>query len=104
MFNSWNYYDLKCNNVLLCDSFTNTSAKSSSPSLQIVVIDFGKATSTDNEKVFVLNDQDKAEHIRRFPHIPQEVIEGRTSQTTMSDIFSAGCTLHAIRVIGTVNS
>ena len=83
--------DLKCNNIILCNSFTDTSSRSSNSSLQIIVIDFGKATTIGNGKIFTLNNQEKAEYARRFPHIPQEVREGITSQTKMSDVFSAGC-------------
>lgn len=90
--------DLKCNNILLCDSHSNMGGESSSmcAPVKVVVIDFGKATSTKNGKTFTLSEREKAEHIQRFSHISREVIEGITSQTTMSDMFSAGCIIKQV--------
>ena len=87
--------DLKCNSVLICDSITDASP-SSEPCVQIVVIDFGKATSIENGKHYHLNEIEKAEYVRRYSHIAPEVIEGITRSTTMSDMYAVGGILHRI--------
>ena len=79
--------DLKPNNVVICDTLQPSDAEIG---LQIVVIDFGKATTVDKGRRYSLNSLEKSEHIRRYPHIAPEVTEGITSQTTMSDVYSLG--------------
>ena len=83
--------DLKCNNILVCDDMS-----SHHQAFQIIVIDFGKATSVDGGRTFSLTESDKAEHYSLYAHIPPEVIEGVSSQTTMSDIYSAGCIIKCV--------
>ena len=48
--------DLKCNNVIVCDSVAEQPVPSSSERcVQIMIIDFGKATMVDNGKHYHLN-------------------------------------------------
>ena len=83
--------DLKCNNILICDRISEASTESPHDgSIQLMVIDFGKATSTDEGELLHINDIDKSEYDLRFPHISPEVVEGVMKQTTMSDMYSAG--------------
>ena len=100
--------DLKCNNVIVCDSITNLPGPSTSAEnmcdVQVVVIDFGKATTVDSGKTLHLNPIEKSEYIRRFPHIAPELLEGVTAQTTMSDMYSLGGILHKVLDKGTVVS
>ncbi len=79
--------DLKPNNVVICDTLQPSDAEIG---LQIVVIDFGKATTVDKGRRYSLNSLEKSE---RYPHIAPEVTEGITSQTTMSDVYSLGYTM-----------
>ena len=93
--------DLKCNNVLVCDSITDTQLPSStqmidSLNLQVVVIDFGKATSIDGGKSYKLNELEKSQYMKYYPHIAPEVIEGLNPQSWMTDIFSLGGIMHKI--------
>ena len=89
--------DLKCNNILVCDSVADPPTPSSSERcVQIMIIDFGKATTIDNGRFYRLNDLEKAEYTRRYSHIPPEVIEGLSRQTTMSDIYAAGGILRCV--------
>lgn len=68
--------DLKANNVIVCDSMCASQVPSSSGviRLQIVLIDFGKATIIDQGRRYNLNSLEKSEHTCRYPHIAPEVI------------------------------
>ena len=67
--------DLKCS---VCDSLVEPTMPSMSAQntciVQIVVIDFGKATTVENGKTYHLNSIEK--YLHRYPHIAPEVIEG----------------------------
>ena len=83
--------DLKCNNLLVCDSVAEPPAPSSSERcVQILIIDFGKATAVDSGKHYHLNDLEKTEYTRRYTHILPEVTEGLPRQTKMNDIYAVG--------------
>ena len=84
--------DLKCNNILVCDDLSVCQDQK----FQIVVIDFGKATSVQSGRTFSLSEREKAEHYSRYTHISPEGIEGIACQTTMSDIYSAGCIIKCV--------
>lgn len=77
--------DIKPNNVLL-------SAQSSTghAALQALLIDFGMASYIKDAKVLSLSEPEKREWFSRYSHIAPEVIDGKTSRTVHSDIFSAG--------------
>lgn len=85
--------DLKCNNVVICDSISEvarSSISTSSANVQIVLIDFGKATSVDKGKTYKLTDIEKSQYTTKFPHMAPEVINGFSPQSKMSDIYSLG--------------
>ena len=56
--------------------------------MQLVVIDFGKATTVERGKRYHLSESEKAEYIRRYSHIAPEVVEGLTKQSKMSDMYA----------------
>jgi len=90
--------DLKCNNVLICDKFTGKDSTSNQPvcNVQILLIDFGKATSVDNGRKYKLNDVEKLQYIKYYPHLASEVVQGFSSQSKLSDIYSLGVIFHKI--------
>ena len=77
--------DLKCNNILL----TNPIAKSNK-TINIVIIDFGKATCVGNHNKLRLTGIEQAQYTRKYPHIAPEVIDGTQPYSCKSDMFSAG--------------
>ncbi len=81
--------DLSASNILVADSVTE---RASTPDLfvQIVLIDFGKATTVNDGRKYSLSDTEKAEYTRRYPHLALEVIDGITRQTKWSDMYAAG--------------
>lgn len=84
--------DLKCNNILIGESLTEAPVTDSSSRryMQLVVIDFGKATTVERGKRYHLSESEKAEYIRRYSHIAPEVVEGLTKQSKMSDMYAVG--------------
>lgn len=76
--------DLKSNNVLITSSFSDHS------SVQIVLIDFGKATRIDEGRKLKLCDKQREEYMLRCPHIAPEVIDGMAKESPSSDIYGAG--------------
>lgn len=81
--------DIKSDNILL----TKTSTYSE---CQIVLVDFGKATTLGEAKRYHLSMKDQAEYTRKFVHLAPEVISGESKQSIYSDIFSAGGILYKI--------
>ena len=73
--------DLKCNNILL--------AEQGNHDINVVIIDFGKATYALDHKKLRLSGIEQAEYAKKCPHAP-EVVEGKQSFTFRSDIYSAG--------------
>ena len=89
--------DLKCNNILVCDSVAEPPVPSSTETcVQIVIINFGKATSVENGKHYRLSEIEKAEYTRCYSHISPEVIERLSRQTTMSDMYAVGGILECV--------
>ncbi len=86
--------DLKTNNILISEKRVLSMHDSTSDELevpvQIVLIDFGKATRVDEGKRYHLSWTEQTEHTRRYPHLAPELIEGMTKQTRKTDIYSAG--------------
>ena len=80
--------DITTSNILLTDS--TTEKPSLSNYIQIVLIDFGKATPLKNSRKYNLSDIEKAEYTRKYPQIAPEVIDGMTTLTTWSDMYAAG--------------
>ena len=81
--------DLKSDNVLVTDSFESTS------SIQILIVDFGKATERDSGRKHKLSETQKEDYKQRYPHMAPEVINGM-NETPLSDIFAAGSIFLAI--------
>ena len=98
--------DLKCNNVIVCDSLTDSldaSTSQNSYDLQNVVVDFGKATTVENGKKYQLTPVEKSEYSHRYGHIAPEVIEGITAQTIRSDVYAFGGILQKVQDYGTLH-
>lgn len=81
--------DIKCDNVLI----TKTSTYSK---CQIVLVDFGKATTFSEAKKYHLTYSEQAEYTRKFLHLAPEIISGETKQSISSDMFSAGGVLYKV--------
>ena len=84
--------DITANNILVTDSMTEGNESV----LQIVLIDFGKATMADDGRKYNLSDVEKAEYTRRYPQMAPEVVDGVTRQTKWSDIYAAGGVIQRI--------
>ena len=69
--------DIKTNNILLSED-------------QVVLTDFGKATSVSSGRRYNLSVSEKAQCLRKFPHVAPEVVQGESKQTTHSDIYAVG--------------
>ena len=76
--------DIKADNVLLTNSFADDS------SIQVVLIDFGKATNVNEGRKLELCKIQKEEYMQKCPHIAPEVIEGVMCESTFSDIYGIG--------------
>lgn len=89
--------DLKCNNVVICDSVKHSPTVDEAVcGIQIMLIDFGKATGIHNGKIFRLTDAEKFQYIKYYPHIAPEVIQGSSRQSKLTDIYSLGVIFHKI--------
>lgn len=90
--------DIKTNNIIISEKRVQTQRNSTSDEVpvQIVLIDFGKATTIQEGKRYHLSWTEQAEHTRRYPHLAPELIEGITKQTQRTDMFSAGRILQHI--------
>ena len=86
--------DIKANNILLTDCTTESQLRDNY--IQIVLIDFGNATPIQNDRKHNLFDAEKAEYFHKYPHISPEIIEGITTNTPSSDIYSAGHVMQSI--------
>lgn len=71
---------------------------------QIVLIDFGKSTKVTESVRYNLSATERGEYIRKYPHIPPEVIEGDRRPSKESDIYAAGKLLHRICGSGCIDS
>ena len=77
--------DIKCNSILLTNPGTE-----SDHDINIIIIDFGKATYVQDHYKLRLKGLEQTEYIRKYSHIAPEVIEGTQPYSCKSDIFSAG--------------
>ena len=82
--------DIKTNNISEKRVQTQHNSISDEVPVQIVLIDFGKATTIQEVKRYHLSWTEQAEHTRNYPHLTPELIEGITKQTQRTDMFSAG--------------
>jgi len=71
--------DIKPDNILLSNSSCN---------MQVVLIDYNKATERSLGKLYKLTDNEKILYRMHYPHLAPEVIDGVMKQTTASDIFA----------------
>ena len=81
--------DLKADNVVLSNSFTQ-QALHSILNVQVVVVDFGKATEKDRGHLYTLNFHEKEQYRFRYRHLAPEVFEGTMKQCILSDVYSLG--------------
>ena len=89
------HIDIKCNNLLLTKSDLSSVPSSSKADLpafnsQIVLIDFGKATTIKEQRRLILTEDEKATYKVRYHHIASEVADGITPFTIESDMYAAG--------------
>ena len=98
--------DLKCNNVVICDSVTERQLPvgEAVSGVQILLIDFGKATGIHNGKALRLNDAEKLQYMKYYPHVAPEVIQGSSRQSKLTDIYSLGVLFHKIHDHGIVKN
>ena len=68
--------DLKANNILFCHKFDGKLPDTHSFDLQIVVIDFGKATDKSKGRMYHLSYYDMKKYHCHFPHMAPEVRTG----------------------------
>lgn len=71
--------DIKQDNILL----SNTNFD-----VQVVLIDYNKATERSLGKLYNLTDNERVLYHTHYPHLAPEIIDGVTKQTTASDIFA----------------
>ena len=81
--------DLKCSNVLLCDG-------SGVCNVQIMLLDFGKATSITDVRKYALNDIEKIQYVKYYPHLAPEVVQGYAPQSKQSDVYALGIIFHQV--------
>ncbi len=91
--------DIKADNLVLAHSLKPED----SCQYQIILIDFGKATKVTESKRYHLSAFEKGEYIRKYPHIPPEVIEGDRRPHKGSDIlYAAGKLLYRLLDNGSI--
>ena len=81
--------DIKADNVVLSNSFTR-QALHSKFNFQIVLVDFGKATTKDKGHLYKLSFHEREQYRIRYHHLAPEVIEGTMKQCVVSDVYSLG--------------
>ena len=81
--------DLKCSNVLLCDGCDEHE-------VQIMLLDFGKATLLADGRRYTLNDIEKVQYVKYYPHLAPEVVQGYAPQSKQSDMYSLGIIFHKV--------
>lgn len=82
--------DIKPDNILL----SNTSASNSG--YQIILSDYGKATTLSNSKRYHLSGLEQAEYTKKYTHLAPELINGESKQSLYSDIFAFGGVLYKV--------
>ena len=66
--------DVTLKNVLVTNSFTDDTV------VQIVIIDFGKASKANSGKMYNLSDTEKSSYMVKYPYLAPELIEGRVKE------------------------
>ena len=78
----------KCDNNMICDSINPVSTSSQFAHFRVLIIHFGKATTVELGRTYNLSPVEITEYTRLYSHVAPEVIEGKTSQSRNSDIYS----------------
>lgn len=92
--------DIKGDNILLAQ----TLKPEEECQCQVVLIDYGKSTTIADSRRYDLTAYERSEYVRRYPHIPPEVIEGEQKQSKGSDIYAIGRVMHQISDSNLINS
>lgn len=85
--------DIKTDNILIDKLSPPICTRSN---YTAVLIDFGKATTVTQGKVYRLTLPEREEYQRKYVHIAPEVISGEYRQSTYSDMFSVGGVFYRI--------
>ena len=92
--------DIKPDNILItaAEQDLPSTSRADLPDFQyqIVLIDFGKATTIRQKCCLQLTQDERAVYKRKYPHIAAEVIDGITSYSAKSDMFSVGRVLQKV--------
>ena len=92
--------DIKPDNVFITATERNlpSTSRADLPDFQyqILLIDFGQATTICQKWCLQLTQDERAVYKRRYPHIAAEVIDGITSYSAKSDMFSVGRVLQKV--------
>ena len=100
--------DITTTNIILGPSTINSDKCTSTEvfiagNYQIVLIDYGKATSCEKGRMLYLTNQERLDYQKKLPQIPPEVREGEYRQSVHSDIFAAGGVLYQIVESGCIS-
>lgn len=85
--------DIKADNILIDKLSPPICSRSDCTA---VLIDFGRATTITQGKLYRLTLSEREEYQKKFIHIAPEVISGEYSQSTFSDMFSVGGVFYRI--------
>ena len=64
--------------------------------VQIMLLDFGKATSITDVRKYALNDIEKIQYVKYYPHLAPEVVQGYAPQSKQSDVYALGIIFHQV--------
>ena len=92
--------DIKSDNIII----TEENLVPERVVYNIVLIDFGKATTKANGRRFHLSKSEQREHLVKDRHISPEVICGEVKQNERSDVYSAGRIVEIINDHGFISS
>ena len=85
--------DIKCDNILLTDQENLVSPQRK---YQIILTDFGKATTISSGRSYHFNEQEKVKYLTKYPHVAPEVVHGECKQATYSDMYAVGVIFHKL--------
>lgn len=80
--------DIKSNNVVIDKKGTEVNS---------ILIDLGKGCFVKDAKSYHLpSDAARREHVKNYPHIAPDLINGHCKQSTKSDVYSLGRIIHQV--------
>ena len=85
--------DIKGNNIIFGKSSLPTTTiivTTNGFPIHVVLVDFGKATTTSDGKLYCLTHAEKEDYWTRYSYLAPEVIEGESKQSTHSDMYAVG--------------